>query len=201
MLRRLRVLVPATAAVFAVTAVVAVAGGTVPGVSEQTPARDATPNGAGPGTERLFGVFRTQRQPADSLPPPPAGTQTGTFGIDRSESRQIHTTATVSRAWALPAGNDFSCIAYLPPKAAGPGFGCSPSEGDPNILYVEVGSGEYDVFGLVRDGYEQAEIAFNDGSRQTVPVEQNAFSAHSSATPREVTLSGSIDTAHVDLDR
>jgi hypothetical protein len=200
--RRRATVVAVTVAIAAavVAAFVATAGGAQDS-SQQTPAQDARPNGAGPATERLFSVFRHDRSAADAMPAPPAGAQTGAFGIDRSASHRIKTTSTSSRAWALPAANDYSCIAYLPPKAAGPGMGCNPSDGDPNIMYVDVGGGAWDVFGLVRDGYDHAAITFADGTHQDVAIDDNAFSAHADAPPQVVSLTGSIGPTEVDLHK
>lgn len=168
----------------------------------QTPAMNAEPNGAGPATRRLFSIFRrTRSASADALPALPPGSHQGSFGMDRSESRRIHATGVKSRAWALPAAEDYSCVAFLPPEAAGPGYGCNPSDGKPNVVYTGLPSGGFEVFGLVRDGYERATIMFTDGSRQTVDVSGNAFAAHAEAAPESISLTGSVEPAVVNLSR
>lgn len=120
--------------------------------------------------------------------------------MDRSHSRKIDTASTRSRAWALPAANDNSCIAYLPPDAEGPGFSCNPSSGGPNIVYREV-AGKYEVFGLVRDGYDTAVISFADGSEQSVVIRRNSFGLRADTTPRSIILTGELSPLRLDLGR
>ena len=190
-------LAAAAVAVFLVVGVVAYAGADRD--PQQVPSINEQPNGSGPDTERLFAIFRSERNASnDALPPPPAGARTGAFGIDRAQSRKLDTDSTRSRAWALPAANDFSCIAYLPPDAEGPGFSCNPSSGGPNIVYRGV-AGKYEVFGLVRDGYDSAVVSFADGSEQRADIRRNSFALRADTAPRAVSLSGELPPARLDL--
>lgn len=145
----------------------------------------AGPPQVDPTTRALIAAFRREQTPADVMPGDPASAlrQTGDAqpGEDPSQSRRVDLPGAARPAYLWPMDGG---VCHSAPNG---GIGCVPSDviRDLGVVLsvrsnVDPERGTYKfakVFGIAQDGIEAVTFGFEDGSEQTVEVDDNVLYA------------------------
>jgi hypothetical protein len=149
-------------------------------------------------------VFSTQRTAGDQLPGTAGAAERSSssylsVGIDPTRSHRLAMPLGSSSRWIAPTDDGRICLVNLPPGVDGPAVACSADESEPNVNYTEREDGQTDVFGYAPDDDYAVVLGFADGSRQSLPIRQNAFGTTSKDNPTSATFTSSTGAKTIRL--